>query len=64
MDAYRIEEILTPCTKEDTAECGFQYVIVMTSDEWDHTPEFFDMVIDLDLDTRHPLETKAMVNLD
>ena len=62
---YLIKESLTPCAPEEIRNTGgVQYVAVLTGEEWRTRRDSFDMVIDLDMDTAHPVDTKAVVNLD
>ncbi len=61
---YLIRESLTPCKSEDLASGGAQYVAVLTPEEWQQRRESFDMLIDMDMETAPPRETKAVVNQD
>ena len=62
---YLIKESLTPCGPEEIRNSGgVQFVAVLTGEEWKTRRDSFDMVIDLDMDTAHPVDTKAVVNLD
>ena len=64
MKYYQIRELLTPCSEEDIRDRSFQYVAVLNSAEWKANAEQFDMMIDLELDPKNVLETKAVVNYD
>ena len=59
---YLIKEVLTPCGEKDIHEGGAQYVVVLTTQQWQQQKERFDMLIDMDMDA--PQETKAVVNKD
>ena len=61
---YLIKESLTPCAPEDIQGEAAQFVAVLTGEEWKASRDSFDMVIDMEMDTAHPTETKAVVNLD
>ncbi|MBR6406582.1 MAG: magnesium transporter CorA [Lachnospiraceae bacterium] len=64
MKYYQIRELLTPCSEEDIRDRSFQYVAVLNSAEWKEKSEQFDMTIDIELDPKNVLETKAIVNYD
>ena len=59
---YLIKEILTPCGEGEIHEGGAQYVVVLTTQQWQQQKERFDMLIDMEMDA--PGETKALVNKD
>lgn len=59
---YLIKEVLTPCSKKEIHEGGAQYVVVLTTQQWQRQKEHFDMLIDMEMDA--PQETKAVVNMD
>jgi magnesium transporter len=59
---YLIKEILTPCSENEILEGDAQYVVVLTTLQWQQQKERFDMQIDMEMDT--PQETKAVVNMD
>ncbi|MBO6053067.1 MAG: magnesium transporter CorA [Clostridia bacterium] len=61
---YLIRESLTPCGPEEIKGSGAQYVAVLTPEEWKRKRDSFDMVIDMELETPPPHETKAVVNMD
>ena len=63
---YLIKESLTPCTPEELKNAGegTQYVAVLTTAEWQQRQDCFDMLIDMEMDTNLPHETKAVVNQD
>lgn len=59
---YLIKEVLTPCDEKEIHEGGAQYVVVLTTQQWQKQKERFDMLIDMEMDM--PQETKAVVNMD
>ena len=59
---YLIKESLTPCGEKEIREDGAQYVVVLTTQEWQRQWEHFDMLIDMEMDA--PQETQAVVNQD
>ncbi len=59
---YLIEETLTPCEEGDIYGGSAQYVVVLTSPDWQRQRERFDMLIDMEMDASQ--ETKAVVNKD
>ncbi len=61
---YLIRESLTPCAPEEIRTAGVQFVAVLTTEEWKTRRDSFDMIIDMDMETVNPRETKAVVNLD
>ena len=61
---YLIRESLTSCEPEDIASGCAQYAAVLTPEEWQQRRESFDMLIDMDMETAPPRETKAVVNQD
>ena len=63
---YLIRESLTPCTQEELRNAGegTQYVAVLTTEEWKQRQDCFDMLIDMEMETGLPHETKAVVNQD
>ena len=61
---YLIKESLIPCAPEDLTRDGAQYVAVLTTEEWQQRRDRFDMLIDMDMETVPPQETKAVVNQD
>ena len=61
---YLIKESLTPCAPEDIAKGEAQYVAVLTAEEWQQRRDSFDMLIDMEMETNLPQETKAVVNQD
>ena len=61
---YLIRESLVPCEKEEIRQGKSQFVAVLTNAEWKEQASFFDMDIDMEMDTALPRETKAVVNLD
>ena len=64
MNYYLIEEILRPCSAEEIRHASHQFVAVLTSSEWESAKDFFDMGIDIGVETGVPTETKAIVNID
>lgn len=61
---YLIKDELVPCQADDLPGADCQFVSVLTAQEWASTREAFDMGIDMDMETSHPRETKAVVNMD
>lgn len=61
---YLIRDSLIPCAKEDIRQADSPFAAVLTSAEWKEQAAFFDMGIDMEMDTTQPHETKAVVNLD
>lgn len=59
---YLIKEVLTPCDEKAIHADGAQYVVVLTTQQWQQQKERFDMLIDMEMDA--PQETKAVVNKD
>ena len=59
---YLIKEVLTPCGEKGIHEGSAQYVVVLTTQQWQRQKERFDMLIDMEMDA--PQETKAVVNKD
>ncbi len=64
MRFYQIRELLTPCGEEGIRDRKYQYAAILSSTEWKENSEIFDMTIDIELDSRNVLETKAVVNYD
>ncbi len=61
---YLIADSLKQATREEIRLPGRQFVAVLTTEEWKRRRDDFDMVIDMDMETALPDETKAVVNLD
>ena len=59
---YLIKEVLTPCSEKEIHVGDVQYVVVLTTQQWQRQKELFDMLIDMEMDV--PQETKAVVNMD
>ena len=59
---YLIKEVLTPCSEKEIHAGEAQYVVVLTTQQWQQQKERFDMLIDMEMDA--PQETKAVVNMD
>ena len=59
---YLIKEVLTPCSEKEIHGGDGQYVVVLTTQQWQQQKERFDMLIDMEMD--EPQETKAVVNMD
>lgn len=65
MGCYILDENMRACTKEDLqSQPGYQYVVILTSSEWEKERDCFDMGIELEPDTENILNTKAEVNYD
>ena len=63
---YLIKEVLTPCSADEITKSGFQYVAIVTPEEWKSEQNRFDMGIDMELKTNEAdiHSTKAEVNFD
>ena len=64
MRCYKISEKLEPIELKTYKNLDFQYVIVMTSDEWKDRSTDFDMGIEWDIYSRSGSGTRAEVNYD
>ena len=65
MSYYILEESIRPCRSEDlNNEMEHKYVAVLTTPEWEHERDRFDMGIELEPDARNIHNTKAEVNYD
>ena len=61
---YLIKDTIEPCTAADIRRGQFQYVAVLTPEQWTDKRDSFDMGIDLELDIHDIHNTKAEVNYD
>ena len=61
---FRIEDTLKACDTAELREGTAPWVAVLTADEWREVRDGLGMVIDMDMDTAPPMETKAVVNRD
>ena len=61
---YLIKTTLTECSEEDVHKGDFQYVAVLTVDEWKKYQSSFDMGIEMDIAFDDIHNTKAEVNYD
>lgn len=61
---YLIKSTLTECTAEEVHKGDYQYVVVLTIDEWKKEENAFDMGIELDIEPDDIHNTKAEVNYD
>lgn len=63
---YLIKEALTKCSAEEIKNSEYQYVAIVTPDEWGKVQNSFDMGIDMELkvDVNEIHSTKAEVNFD
>ena len=61
---YLLRESLTPCVPEEIRSAKEQFVAILTGEEWKTRRDSFGMIIDMDMETVNPRETKAVVNLD
>lgn len=61
---YLIKEALTPCSMDEIKNAREQYAAILTSEEWKEKCAEFNMGIDMEMETVHPRETKAVVNMD
>ena len=64
MKCYKIKETLVECIAEEAKSLDAQYVVLLTSEEWENTKDSFEMYIDIDLDLGDRVETRAEVNYD
>ena len=65
MSYYILEESIRPCRSDDlNNEMEHKYVAVLTTPEWEHERDRFDMGIELEPDARNIHNTKAEVNYD
>ncbi len=64
MAYYLIKETLVPCTAEDIKDSLYQYVAVLTTEEYLEARPAFGMGIDIDIDLSKISDTKAIVNYD
>ena len=61
---YLIKSTLTECTAEEVHKGDYQYVVILTIDEWKKEENAFDMGIELDIEPDNIHNTKAEVNYD
>ncbi len=61
---YLIDTMLRSCSAEECHGGKFQYVAVLTPEEWNAQCDSFEMGIDLEPDTREIYTTNAEVNYD
>ena len=61
---FLIKETLEECSAENIKESGFQYVAVLSFDEWKKDRETFNMGIDIEPDIHEIHTTSAAVNFD
>ncbi|MBQ9911217.1 MAG: magnesium transporter CorA [Lachnospiraceae bacterium] len=61
---YLIKETLERATEEECLKHEFPYVAVVSDREFNENPAFFDMGIDMGVDSEHPDTTKVVVNYD
>ncbi len=61
---YLIKNTLEECSAEQCHDAAFQYVAVLTPQQWQEQSENFDMGIDIDLNSEDIFTTKAEVNYD
>ena len=52
---YLIKEILTPCSEKEIHEGSAQYVVVLTTQQWQRQKENFDMLIDMSIPDRNDI---------
>lgn len=64
MPYYLIEDLLTPCSKEEIHESLYQYVAVLKPDEYKEVRDSFHMGIDIEIDLKNIHNTQAIVNYD
>lgn len=61
---YHIKDTLVECDISEIKNSQYQYVSVLTKDEWSKYKDNFDLVIDMELDLNDIHSTKAVVNFD
>ena len=61
---FLIKDTLKEISKENIENSSEQYVAILTSNEWSHNKDSFDMGIDLESDVKEIFTTKAEVNYD
>ena len=61
---YQIKDTLIECDISDLKNPEYQYVSVLTKEEWRQYKECFDLGIDMELDLNEIHSTKAVVNYD
>ncbi|SDB65148.1 MULTISPECIES: CorA family divalent cation transporter [unclassified Butyrivibrio] len=61
---YLIKEMLEEVTAEEIKNAKDQYVAILTFEEWRNCSGIFDMGIDMDIEDKDILTTKAEVNYD
>ena len=61
---YLIDTILRNCSADECHSSGFQYVVVLSPEEWNAECDSYEMGIDLEPDTLEIYTTKAEVNYD
>ena len=64
MNYYLIKESLCPCQAEEIMGNNCQFAATATWKEWEESRDFFDMGIDMEMESGSPKETKAVVNMD
>ena len=61
---YHIKDTLIECDISELKNTEFQYVSVLTKEEWMKYKDSFDLGIDMELDLNEIHSTKAVVNYD
>ena len=61
---YHIKDTLIECNISELKNTEFQYVSVLTKEEWIKYKDCFDLGIDMELDLNEIHSTKAVVNYD
>ena len=61
---YHIKDTLIECDISELKNTEFQYVSVLTKEEWIKYKDCFDLGIDMELDLNEIHSTKAVVNYD
>jgi magnesium transporter len=64
MKFFLIKENLQECRIEDIEHAESPYCAIMTPEEYTANKDVFQMGIDMDLDLRHVMDTKVIVNFD
>ncbi|MBP3239719.1 MAG: hypothetical protein J6M92_04135 [Oribacterium sp.] len=61
---YLIDTMLRKCSAEECHSGEFQYVAVLSPEEWNAESDSYEMGIDMEPDTREIYTTNAEVNYD
>lgn len=64
MKCFKIDERMEQVQIKDFKNCSFQYVLLLTSEEWAQKKDQLDIGIDLEVETESIWNTRAEVNYD